>query len=94
MEGFLVYLGPVPRDFCISLLRNIRPTFSAEPVNQATNQPKRPKKGKQLKSMMQSIALPPTSIFDNCVGFSIDMVPGNLHNNINANHSICDQECG
>ena len=79
----------------------LRSTISTEPVDQATNQPKRSKRVKKPKSTTKSTALLSTytgfdsiNFTDNRVGFFIDTLPGNLSYNSNTEYFICDQDCG
>lgn len=76
-------------------------TFSTETVKQMTNKAKRSKKVKQPKSIVESIATPPTSagldslgLNDSRVGLFVDSFPNNLQNSSNTNDFICDQDCG
>ena len=79
----------------------LRSTVSMEPVDQATNQPKRSKRVKKPKSTTKSTALLSTytgfdskDFTDNRVGFFIDTLPGNLSNSSNTEYFICDQNSG
>ncbi len=76
-------------------------TFSTEAVKQMRNKAKRSKKVKQSKSIVESIATPPTSarldslvLNDSRVGLFVNSFPNNLQNSSNTNDFICDQDCG
>ena len=97
-------LRPLPESAGIGSLASetvIGSTFSTETVKQMTNKAKRSKKVKQPKSIVESIATPPTSagldssgFNDSRLGFFVHSFPDNLQNNSNPNTFICDQDTG
>ena len=76
-------------------------TVSTDTVKQKTNKAKRSKKGKQPKSIVESIATPPAAtgldisgFNDSGVGFFVDSFPSDQQNNRNPRDFIYDQDSG